>query len=71
VEAAIALGKIGDAVAVPALAFALDDEEHNVQIYSAKSIALLTGQKFTDMNGPGYLLDENKNPILVLKAKEW
>ena len=70
-EAAEALGKIGDASAVPALAQGLNDEDKGVGIECAKSIAVLTGQQFPDMNSTGYSLDENGIPLIVSSAKKW
>ena len=71
-NAATALGKIERVDAVPALATALMDEHVRVQISSAISIALLTGQEFPDLNVKGgYSLDENGVPIIVIAAREW
>jgi HEAT repeat protein len=69
--AAKTLGQIGDPNAVPALAAALGDSEHEVQVNAAKSIGLLTGQKFTDINAKGFSLDKNGNPIIVIEALDW
>lgn len=70
--AAEALGEIGDKIAVPALAAALADEDHFVQIESAISLALLAGQEFPDFNSKGgYSLNQDGEPVIVEAAKEW
>lgn len=70
--AAEALGKIGESMTVPALAAALADESDSVQIQSAISLALLTGQEFPDLdtNG-GYSLNQEGVPLIVEAAKGW
>lgn len=70
-EVAKALGKIGDISAIPALAQCLSDEDEGVGIECAKSIAVLAGQQFPDLNSPGYSLDEKGVPLIVIAAREW
>ncbi|MFT3893462.1 MAG: HEAT repeat domain-containing protein [Anaerolineales bacterium] len=70
-EAAEALGKIGDTTAIPALALALDDEENEVSIYAAKSIAILANQNFPDVGATGFTLDEDGVPLIVKAANVW
>jgi HEAT repeat protein len=70
-EAAMALGKIGDPSAIPALVQALDDDEVNVKIDAAESIAFLADQKFPELGQSGHSLDENGNPFIVLAVKAW
>ncbi len=74
-EAAIALGKIGDPAAIPALASSLYDESPWVRIASAEAIAQLTDQSFPGAppsNGGGYILNEETGEaIIVLAAREW
>jgi HEAT repeat protein len=72
VASAEALGKIGEPIAVPALATSLADESDSVQIESAISLALLSGQKFPDLDTKGgYSLNQKGVPIIVEAAKEW
>jgi hypothetical protein len=70
-EAAEALGRIGDISAIPALAQGLNDEDKGVGIECAKSIAVLTGQQFPDLNSTGYSLNEKGVPLIVIAAREW
>lgn len=75
--AAESLAKIGDKSAVPALALALqdvpdrEDQYTNVQISAAEALGVLTGQTFPDSGGPGYTLDEQGTPLIVLAARNW
>jgi PBS lyase HEAT-like repeat len=71
VAAAEALGKIGDKSAIPVLVQALDHRYSGVGIEAAESIAILTGQQFTDFGGPAYTLDKNGVPLIILEAKKW
>jgi len=50
IAAAEALGKIGDQSVVPNLVNYLNSPDLELAIVSAKSIALLTGQSFTDVD---------------------
>lgn len=70
-HAAIALGKIGDASAVPALAKCLSDSDDIVAIQCAKSIGILANQQFPDMNSTSYRIDQNGIPLIVIAATEW
>lgn len=86
-EAAIALGKIGDCVAIPALARGLYDEDFAVRISSAQATARLTNLSFpgatpTVLSFLGatppitrehyiYEFDESGEAIIVLAAREW
>lgn len=76
--AAEALGKIGDASAVPTLAEILWDREAqeayiSIPIKAAQAIAQLTGEQFPDSEpGPhGYRLNEDGEPLIVIAAREW
>lgn len=73
--AAIALGKIQDSTAIPALARGLYDESPFVRIHSAEAIARITGQSFPGAppsEGGGYILDESSGEaVIVLAAREW
>jgi HEAT repeat protein len=72
--AAEALGKIGDACAVPVLAEALwNQEDVSVRIKAAQAMAHLTGSQFPDSEwgAHGYKLAENGEPLLVITAQEW
>ena len=40
-------------------------------IECSKSIAKLTGEKFTDFDSLGYTLDENGVPLIVIDARKW
>jgi len=74
VEAAEALGSIGDRTAVPALALALLDDippSHRVAIACAHSIATITGEEFRDSKSTSYWLDDTGLPLLVVDAREW
>jgi hypothetical protein len=86
-EAAIALGKIGDHTAIPALARGLYDEDFGVRIPSAQAIVRLAALSFpgatpTVLSFPGatppitrehyiYDFDESGEAIIVLAAREW
>lgn len=69
--AALALGKIGDTAAIPSLAQSLKDEDSGVSIQAAEAISMMTGEKFPDVGGTGYSLDENGVPQIVKAAREW
>jgi hypothetical protein len=71
VSAAISLGEIGETICIPALATSLEDESDSVQVRSAIVIGLLTGQEFPDLNGPGYSLNEDGIPLIVIAARKW
>ena len=71
IEAAIALGKIGDMTAIYSLVKALDDEDDFVAGEAARSIGLLTGLSFPGMNSSGFILNENGVPEIVQAAKDW
>ncbi|MBC7875698.1 MAG: HEAT repeat domain-containing protein [Anaerolineales bacterium] len=78
-DAAIALGEIGDLSSIPALGACLFDNsddrierfDYKDPIYCAKSIAKITGEKFTDSDSTGYRLNENHIPLIVLDARKW
>ena len=70
-QSAIALGKIGDASSIPALAQCLNDQDLFVAALCAESIAVLTGQNFTDLNSSGYSLNNDGVPVIVTEAKTW
>jgi hypothetical protein len=73
--AATALGYIGDHEIVPDLAVALFAENpyhsYDVAISCAKSIARITGEKFTDYDAIAYTIDKNGTPLIVIDAREW
>ena len=69
--AATALGTIGDASAVPALAVALQDDHSQMAIYAAEALAILTGQEFPGLGGPGYELNDEGVPFIVVAAQQW
>lgn len=71
--AVVALGKIGDLVAVPALARGLYDESISVRISSAEAISQLIGRSFPGARRGlgGYDLDESGEAIIVIAAREW
>lgn len=72
IAAAEALGKIGDQSVVPNLVNYLNSSDLELAIVSAKSIALLTGQSFTDLDSQnGYSLDSAGEPYIVIDAKRW
>lgn len=71
VDAAIALGKIGDKSAIYSLVKALDDEDDGVSGEAARSIGLITGQSFPDINSSGFHINENGVPDIVQAAKDW
>ena len=74
VSAAEALGEIGSQIAVPFLAdcvFSTQDLSNSLVISCAKSIALITGEDFTDVDGDGYTLNKEGIPLLVADAREW
>ena len=74
VEAAEALGSIGDPTAVPALAQSLLDDigpSYEVAIVCALSKATITGERFTDPHPGVYELDEDGVPLLVVDARNW
>lgn len=72
IDVAIALGKIEDTAAVPALAENLNlDKEYDLAAFSAKSIAQITGQSFPDSNSNGFRVDEQGVPLIVIGAREW
>jgi len=72
VEAAIALGKIKDKQAIPALAEILYREDEHLSISSAKSISFITGVFFPDSDSKGgYKLNKEGKPIIVIAAKQW
>lgn len=75
-RAATALGDIDDPSAIPALAKCLTDinvewDGYGIQISCAKSIAIITGEKFTDSNSLIYTLDSNGIPLIVKDAQNW
>ena len=69
--AAIALGKIGDKTAIYSLVKALDDEDDGVSGEAARSIGILAGQSFPDMNTDGFQMNENGVLVIVEAAKDW
>jgi len=69
--AASALGRIGDRSAVPALALALQNESPDVAVGAAEAIAILTGQQFPGLGGPGYELNDEGVPLIVVAAQKW
>jgi hypothetical protein len=71
VAAAKSLGKIGDKSAIPALVQALDNRYWVVGVTAAESIGILTDEQFTDFGGPGYFLDKDGIPLIILDAKKW
>lgn len=72
VVAAEALGKIGDRSSVPALVGSLNSDNLELIIVSAKSIGILVGEEFTDINSiQGYVLSTDGTPLIVLDAKKW
>jgi len=74
VEAAEALGSIGDPSAVPALAQSLLDDigpSYEVSIVCALSIATITGERFENPHPGAYELNEDGVPLLVVDARKW
>ncbi len=72
VDIAIALGKIGDRSAVPALAKNLYDFKNtDLAAFSARSISQLTGESFPDSDSSGFRLNEEGIPLIVVAAQEW
>lgn len=71
IEITIALGSIGNIIAVPSLAENLSHPNQELAVYSAKSISNLTGVFFPDAQSSGYHVDGNGNPYILLAAKEW
>jgi len=72
IDIAIALGKIDDLSAVPALASNLIGyEDNNIAAFSAKSISQLTGETFPDSDSSGFRLDEHGVPLIVIAARDW
>jgi HEAT repeat protein len=72
VDIAIALGKIGDPMAVPALVDNLHDyKNNNLAAFSARSISQLAGENFPDSNTSGFSLNEQGVPLIVLAAQNW
>jgi hypothetical protein len=78
--AAKAMQKIGEPVAIPALADCLFEgvdhfiEKHgyNVAISCSNAIAQIVGEKFRDMNSTkGYTLDKDGIPLIVIDARNW
>jgi HEAT repeat protein len=74
--AATALGLIGDRAIIPDLAIALFAENpyqsYDVAISCAKSISMITEEKFTDFDSTtGYLIDKNGIPLIVIDARKW
>jgi HEAT repeat protein len=69
--AAEVLGQIDDKSAVPTLAKALYGDDDGVNAFAARSIALLTDQKFPDMEGAGFSVDKDGVPFIVKAAKGW
>jgi HEAT repeat protein len=71
-EAARALGKISDKRAIPALADNLYKSDRNLAISSAKAIAMITGEIFSDSaSDSGYKLNAQGIPFIVIDAKKW
>lgn len=70
-----ALGLIGDSMVVPTLAVILFEERTMrdpwKQTRCAEAIATLTGERFTDTGGPGYTLNTEGIPLLVIDARKW
>jgi len=72
--AATALGFIGDEAIVPDLAAALfeDNPPYDVAISCARSLAIITGEKFTDFDSEtGYSIDKDGVPFIVIDARKW
>lgn len=68
-----ALGKIGDPLAVPVLAKKLNDADIFYGIPYANSIALITGEQFTDAgpNAAGFQTNDGGIPLIVIDALKW
>lgn len=79
VDAIDALGKIGEESAVPALVTLLFDDKDNkhstdeLMLFSARSIAKITGEKFTDSDTQSFVYGANAEgiPLIVLDARKW
>ncbi len=71
IDAANALGHIGDKTAVPVLAQKLYEDNMDLAIYSAKSIAAITGEDFPDARSNGGYRIEGGVPLLVSAARQW
>jgi HEAT repeat protein len=75
-EAADALGFIAGRSVIPDLATELFAENpyqsYDIAIPSAKSIARITGERFTDFDSTaGYTLDRDGTPLIVVDARKW
>ncbi len=72
IEAAIALGKIKDSRAMPALSKILDSKNIHLSISAAKSMSKITGVIFPDSNSTGgYSINNEGKPLIVVAAKKW
>lgn len=68
----LTLGEIGNPSVVPILAANLYDSDDVTQTFSASSIALITGEKFTDWDSKGgYVGNEEGVSLIVLDARIW
>ena len=67
--AAEALAKIGDTSAIPTLVEVLDDSD--IAIQAAEAVGVLAKQDFPDLGGPGYELNEEHVPLIVIAARKW
>jgi hypothetical protein len=71
IDAAAALGTIGDKKAVPILAQQLYQEDRFLSIYFAKSIALITAERFPDADSQGGYRVRGGVPLIVSAARDW
>lgn len=74
VVAAHALGRIDNPSAVPVLANVLyqdDSPFFGLAVACAEAIGNITGERFTDIGGPGYTLNEEGVPLIVIEASAW
>jgi len=72
ISAAEALGQIRAPSSVPTLAASLYEENTELTIVSSVSIALITGERFPDVDSEhGYRLNEEGIPLIVVSARRW
>ena len=68
----LTLGEIGNPIAVPILAANLFDSNDAIQVFSARSIAMITGEKFTDWDSKGGYGGNNEGlTYIVIDARLW